>query len=452
MKRIKKDKIEIRKDNLFLRKDYNKDALERYKEMFESEKSNPILVSDIDGKYILVDGFHRVKASPDKNKFIEANIEKIPEDELRSRAIQENLKHGVPLSKEERNEIVKKLYVNDSKTIKEISIIIKLSERQTYRMLESDIMSNTNILIPKEWLNGELTHEQISKQYNITRARVTQIISEFKQKIFELYQTGLTIEEIQKQILKDNKIEPTKEKIEEILIGLKLNEQLVKLPKLINDDCLKGLDKIPDKCIDLIYVDPPYCILDKKKAEWDVFKSEKDYWNFTEKWLDKLIPKLKDTGRLFISFSQEKMWELKKLMDKYDLKLGNCIIWNYRNNIKPQDNKRFKFTYEPIFHYYNKNAKALIDYDEYGEERLDVWTIATPQSNYNEDKKEHPTQKPKELLRRIIKTTTNEKDLILDCFAGSGTTGIIARELKRNFILLEKDKEYFKLIEEKING
>ncbi len=125
MKKLQISKIEIRKE-LFLRQNYNNDAIERYKEMFESGKSNPIIVSEMDGKYILVDGFHRVEACP--NNFIEANIEKIPEDELRSRAIQENLKHGVPLNKEERDELIKKLYLKDNKGADDSQIMLTANE------------------------------------------------------------------------------------------------------------------------------------------------------------------------------------------------------------------------------------------------------------------------------------------------------------------------------------
>jgi len=406
--KIKINKITIRKD-LFLRNNYDRDAIERYKELYQSGKTKPILVSKINNEYILVDGFHRLKILTKLNeKFIDCKVENIPEDKLRERAIEENLKHGVKLSKDERNNCIKNLRIRDNKKEREIGKIFSLSQNRISEILKSLKVSETDtfqVFIIKEYFNNPN-----QKQIEIAK------------------KVGCTISTVSK-VLKY-------------------------IPKLIQGDCLKELDNIQNNSIDLIYVDPPYFILKKQKAEWDSFETKKDYWDFTKKWLDKLIPKLKDTGRLFISFSQEKMWELKNVMEQHELIFSNCIVWNYRNNIKPYNKKQFKYTWEPIFFYRGKKAKKLNmgDGDWSENSDVDVWTISMPQTNYNKDKKEHPTQKPKELLRKIIKHCSNEKDLILDCFAGSGTTGLIARELKRNCILIEKDKKYIKLIQERFEN
>ncbi len=406
--RLQIDKIQIKRD-LFLRNNYNRDAIERYKELFKSGKTKPILVSKIGKEYILVDGFHRIKTLLELNKkFVDVRVEKIPENKLRERAIQENLKHGVPISREERNIQIKWLKIKDKKKEREIGKIFSLSQNRVSEILKNLNVSETDtfqVFIIKEYFNNP-NQKQI----------------EIAEKV------GCDISTVSK-VLKY-------------------------LPQLIQGDCLKELDNIQNNSVDLIYIDPPYMILNKKKAEWDVFNSEKDYLELIEKSLNKLIPKLKDTGRLFISFSQEKMWKLKELMEKYDLIFSNCIVWNYRNNIKPHNKKQFKYTWEPIFFYRKSKADKINmgegDWSENSD--VDVWTIPMPQSNYNEDKKEHPTQKPKELLRKIIKHCSNENDLILDCFAGSGTTGLIARELKRNCILIERDKEYVKLIKERFEN
>jgi DNA modification methylase len=82
-------------------------------------------------------------------------------------------------------------------------------------------------------------------------------------------------------------------------------------------------------------------------------------------------------------------------------------------------------------------GKELVNYD--------CWRIAQPQTNYKKDKKCHPAQKSLELLRRIILIGSNEGDLVLDPFAGSGTTGVACRQLNRNFILIERDRDMLKL-------
>jgi DNA modification methylase len=80
-----------------------------------------------------------------------------------------------------------------------------------------------------------------------------------------------------------------------------------------------------------------------------------------------------------------------------------------------------------------------------------VWDIAVPQSNFSEGKY-HPCQKPLELYRRIISSGTKKGELVLDCFAGSGTTGVICKELERSGILIEKEEKYIKLIKGRINS
>jgi len=221
-------------------------------------------------------------------------------------------------------------------------------------------------------------------------------------------------------------------------------------------DALELLDDLESESYDLIFVDPPYGVR-RDDIEWDCFPSEADFWSFTEAWLEKLIPKLRSTGRLFICFAQERMFELYELIKKYItndyLRFGNLLIWNYKNNIKYNDSKRFHRTYDPIFYYYGLDAEGLnMERGEtWGENynNLDCWTIAIPQSNFN-DEKLHPAQKPIELLRNIIRVGSKTGDRILDPFAGSGTTGVVCRELGRNFTLIEKNPEYIKLIYQRL--
>ena len=102
-------------------------------------------------------------------------------------------------------------------------------------------------------------------------------------------------------------------------------------------------------------------------------------------------------------------------------------------------------TYEPIIYLYGNKNKLNFTSDTYGETQTDVWEIATPQSNFKEGKY-HSAQKPLELYKRIIKTAASNGETVLDCFAGSGTTGIICKELNINCILIEKDIENIKII------
>ena len=116
-----------------------------------------------------------------------------------------------------------------------------------------------------------------------------------------------------------------------------------------------------------------------------------------------------------------------------------------KNNNKLFSQQRYRLTYEPIIYLYGGNNKLNFTADTFGETQTDVWEIATPQSNFKEGKY-HSAQKPLELYRRIIKTSCNKNDLVLDCFAGSGTTGVVCKEFNINCILIEKDKENINII------
>lgn len=230
------------------------------------------------------------------------------------------------------------------------------------------------------------------------------------------------------------------------------NEALPPNIVLLHGNVLDELNKIPNQSIDLLNTDPPYMIIGE---EWDCFDTPESFDTFTEAWLRKAFDKLKPTGRAYISFSHEHQFRLFKILERnsfFGFCFGQVLIWNYRNNNKPSNRKLYRHAYEPIFYLFGKDAEPLnFTDDTYGETQTDVWEIATPQSNFSEGK-EHPAQKPIELYKRIIKTGSKENDNVLDCFAGSGTTGVVCKELKRNCILIERDADYIGVIRGRING
>jgi site-specific DNA-methyltransferase (adenine-specific) len=451
------DKIVI-DEKIWIRKNYNRDAIERYKEWYESGKTKPLIVQA--GTLKLIDGFHRLQALKELGiKKVEVIEKNIPDNELRVEALKINLEHGIPLSKEERNETIKKLYLEDNLTQSEIAKIVGLSQVQVSRILEKYIMYKTNTVVVSEWLqNPKVNQEKLSKNYNITQGRVSQILNDFKQQVYDKFKKGWLKEEIIEWIRKNYNVKIDKKRLEEILLEFSdLDESIVKLDKIICDDFFKVINKINDKTIDLIYVDPPYFITEES---WDQFKNEKEYWEFTRKWLELLLPKLKDTGRIYISFSQEHMFKFYELMKEFEKKFGlifsNLIVWNYPNNIKPNNPEMYKYTWEPVFYYRKKRAGKLnlIHGAEWGGDIVsyDCWSIPQPQTNFEKDKKYHPTQKPIDLLRKIIVTGSKEGDTIFDPFAGSGTTGVACRQLNRNFILIEKNPEYVEIIKKRLEG
>jgi len=215
--------------------------------------------------------------------------------------------------------------------------------------------------------------------------------------------------------------------------------------KIVCGDCLSLMRELPDGCIDLVFADPWYYPENQKTRnafEDDIF------WMITEKWLIEILRIIKKSGHIFIAFSPQKMAKFEFVLAKLVVPLKSRIIWHYRNaGGRCADKGQFGKTYEMIYHF--GFADTLNFPKEWTDERFDVWIIATPQSNYS-DKKIHPFQKPIKLAERIIRLGSQETDLILDPFAGSGTTLVAAKNLGRRFIGMEINPDYVKICEDRL--
>lgn len=219
---------------------------------------------------------------------------------------------------------------------------------------------------------------------------------------------------------------------------------------LLEGDLFDLIDQIPDDGIDLLNTDPPYMVLGD---DWDQFDSKEAFLEFTERWLIAVMPKVKKSGRVYVSFAQwyqYEFWEILKRNDFFGFTFKQNLIWYYKNNNQPSNRKEYRYMYEPIFYLYGPEAPALnFTPDTYGETQQNVWEIATPQSNFKEGKF-HSAQKPVELYRRIIKTGSRDGETVLDCFAGSGTTGVVCKDEKRNCILIERDQDNINVIKSRL--
>lgn len=297
------------------------------------------------------------------------------------------------------------------------------------------------------------TRKEIANKLNWSPAKVARADVVLKKASPELIQKlenqEISIIHAYNEIKAVDKINERKQKLELLIENGKTTTLPINI-KLLEGDLFNVIDQIPDNSIDLLNTDPPYMILDEK---WDTFVNKENFLDFTEKWLKAVIPKVKDTGRIYISFSQWFQYDFYNILLKnnfFDFIFKQNIIWYYKNNNQPSNRKEYRYMYEPIFYLYGKNAKPLnFTADTYGETQQNVWEIASPQSNFTEGKV-HPAQKPIELYKRIIQTGSFENDSVLDCFAGSGTTGMICKQLKRNCILIEKDSDNIQIIRGRI--
>lgn len=240
---------------------------------------------------------------------------------------------------------------------------------------------------------------------------------------------------------------------------------------LFTGNSLQWLKSLQDESIDMIFADPPYNI---KKADWDKFDSQEEYIKWSLQWISEASRILKPTGSLYICGFSEILADLKHPAMRY---FSGCkwLIWHYRN--KANLGNDWGRSHESILHL-RKTKKFALNVDEiripYGSHTLKypthpqsessqysngkktnpVWTPnplgAKPKDvfevpttcNGMGEKTKHPTQKPEELLRKLVLASSKVGDVILDPFSGSGTTLVVAEQLQRLWIGCEMNEEY----------
>ena len=242
---------------------------------------------------------------------------------------------------------------------------------------------------------------------------------------------------------------------------------------LILGDSLELLKNINKDSIDMIFADPPYflsndgitCVSGKmvsvNKGKWDRSNGVEENFKFNLEWLGECRRILKKDGTIWVSGTSHIIYSIGYAMQLLGYKILNDIIW-YKRNAPPNLSCRY-FTHSTEIilwaaksdkskHYFdykkmkelnkNKQMRNIWDIEDAGPENL--WEISAPGKKEKEFGK-HPTQKPEELLKRIVSASTKEGDIILDPFNGSGTTGIIASKLNRKYIGIDNEKEYLDL-------
>jgi site-specific DNA-methyltransferase (adenine-specific) len=195
------------------------------------------------------------------------------------------------------------------------------------------------------------------------------------------------------------------------------------------------------------------------KGEWDKARDLSYIHEFNKQWLNLCKAKLKKDGTIFISGTMHNIYSIGFALQELEYKIINDIAW-FKVNPPPNLSCRF-FTHstETILwakkstkskHTFNYNISREINYENVGKQMLSLWKITPPKKDEKKFGK-HPTQKPLALMDRIIKTTSNENDLILDPFCGSGTTAISCLKNKRKFVGFELEKEYVDLAIKRLN-
>jgi site-specific DNA-methyltransferase (adenine-specific) len=246
------------------------------------------------------------------------------------------------------------------------------------------------------------------------------------------------------------------------------------LNKVYKMDCFNFLNKLENESVDLAIIDPPYNL---KKADWDTFKSQKEFLDFTYKWIDELILKLKKTGSVYIFNTPfNSAYILQHLVEKKMI-FQNWITWDKRDGMSASKNKynngqetilfftktkNYTFNYNDIRVPYEstnrmehaekkgilKNGKRWYPNPD-GKLCGEVWHFTSQRHkskiNGKTQKMEHLTPKPLDMIERIVKASSKKGDIVIDFFVGSGTTAVASKKLKRNFICSDSNSNYVKL-------
>ncbi|MDY4787781.1 MAG: site-specific DNA-methyltransferase [Bacilli bacterium] len=249
--------------------------------------------------------------------------------------------------------------------------------------------------------------------------------------------------------------------------------------KIELSDVFDYLDKLEDESIDLAIIDPPYNL---NQGEWDQFSSFEKFLDFTERYLEIVFKKLKSNGSLYIFNTARNSAYILLMLEKIGMKYRNWIIWYKRDGFS-SCKRKYVNNQETIL-FFTKTNKYTFNYDEIREsysssERIeaarkkgilkngkrwfpnskgklcaDVWNYTsvrlTNKENGKTVKQKHPTPKPEALIERMILASSNENDVVLDLFSGTGTTAYVAQKNNRNFTGCESNPEYIKIIEERL--
>ncbi len=244
--------------------------------------------------------------------------------------------------------------------------------------------------------------------------------------------------------------------------------------KIINGDSLEELKKIPRETFDLIFADPPYNLQlkseltrpDRSKVsavndKWDQFENFKKYDEFTYEWLNECKRILKKDGAIWVIGSYHNIFRVGTAIQNLGFWILNDVIWNKNNPMPNFRGTRFTNAHETLI-WASKSEKSKYTFNYQSLKCLN--DDLQMRSNWNlpicsgserlkkNGKKIHSTQKPESLLHRILLATSNKNDLILDPFLGSGTSAAVAKKLRRNYFGIEKEKNYFKAAEQRINA
>ncbi len=237
--------------------------------------------------------------------------------------------------------------------------------------------------------------------------------------------------------------------------------------KILVGDTVEEMKQLPEKSFDFCFADPPYFmqIEEGKKLfrvegtefdgcddDWDKFASMEVYKDFTRKWLSEVRRLLKDDGSICVISGMQSIYEIGSILRELGYWVINDIIWKKSNPTPNFGGTRLNNSHETlIWACKSKKSKFTFNYKtgkhlNGGKQMGSIWEFPVCSGNERlkdeNDEKLHNTQKPEDLLYRVITLFTNKGDLVLDPFGGTMTTGAIAKKCGRNYTMIERDEKY----------
>jgi modification methylase len=245
--------------------------------------------------------------------------------------------------------------------------------------------------------------------------------------------------------------------------------------RIVCGDSLTELKALPDASADLVFADPPYNLQIERELlrpnntrvagvdeDWDKFSSFAAYDAFSRAWLAECRRILKPDGAIWVIGSYHNIFRLGVALQDLGFWLLNDVIWRKTNPMPNFRGRRFTNAHETLIwasrseaSRYTFNYEALKAFNDDVQMRSDwLIPICSGPERLKDDggRKAHPTQKPEALLARILMATTSPGDLVVDPFFGTGTTGAMAKRLRRSFIGIERDTDYVRAAQERIAG
>lgn len=240
--------------------------------------------------------------------------------------------------------------------------------------------------------------------------------------------------------------------------------------KIYNMDCIEGMKYLPTNTIDLVITDPPFAIDFKaKRNNYHRIASrviegyneipKEEYYDFTIKWMREIYRVIKDSGSMYVFSGWNNLKDILIAIDKLGFITVNHIIWKYQFGVVTK-RKFVTSHYHCLYVCKNDEKRKFFPYSRYGKEeddkdggslhykdKEDVWVI---KREYWTGDQKTPTKLPAELIKKILMYSSEEGDVVLDPFLGSGQVAVVSKMMKRQYIGFEIVKEYYEFAQKRL--